>query len=195
MAELADLATPADLTARNINTNTAGVDVYVLLAAASGEVRAAAGVPISRATWTTTIPGVPERWLRLPGQPVVSVADVDIDGTNITGFKLVGGDLWRDGGWQPSCEPSNVTLTITGGLVAVPADIVDLVCSLVGMATAAAVEGYESKTGKTYESVDDYRVGYVQGGDSTAGVMELPEATRSRLRARFGGGSGVVMLR
>lgn len=195
MAELASLATVADLTGRGIDINPVGVDVTALLSAASATVRDAAGVPISRATFTTTIPGVPGQWLRLPGQPVVSVATVEIDGAAVTDYKLVGGDLWRECGWQPACEPSNVEVTLTGGLVTVPADIVDLVCSLVGAGVAAALEGYESKTGKTYESVDDYRVGYVQGGESTAGVMELPEATRCRLKARFGGGAGVVMLR
>jgi len=192
---LADLATVADLTARNIDWQNSQVDVAALLAAASAEVRSAAGVPISRATWTTTIPGVKDRWLRLPGQPVVSVADVEIDGQEVTDYKLVGGEVWREYGWQPTCTPSNVTVTITCGLVIVGADIVDLVCSLVGMGIAAAEEGYESKTGKTYESVDDYRVGYEQGSLRTAGVMELPEATRIRLRSRFGGGAGMVNTR
>lgn len=194
MAELPSLATPADLTARNIPIN-GDWDVNALLAAASAEVRSAAGVPVSRATFTATIPGVPDRWLVLPGQPVVFVEDVEIDGATVTDWKLVGGELWRGSGWQPACTPVNVTATITGGLVDVPEDIVDLVCSLVGLAQAAAEDGYESKIGKAYESVDDYRVGYEQGAGQTAGVMELPDATRRRLRARFGGGVSVARFR
>jgi hypothetical protein len=192
---LPDLATAADLTARGIDINPSGVDVNALLAAASAEVRSAAGVPISRTTWTMTIPGVCGEWLRLPGQPVVSVAAVAIDGNTVTDWKLVGGHLWRECGWQRTHTPVNVTATVTGGLVEVPKDIVDLTCSLVGTGIAAAEDGYESKAGKAYESIDDYRVGYEQGPGQTAGIMELPEATRVRLRARFGGGAGLVTSR
>lgn len=190
-----DLATVADLIDRGIDINPPGVDIAALLGAASDEVRDAAGVPISRATFTVTIPGVRDRWLKLPGQPVVAVEDVSIDGDEVTDWRLVGGDLWREAGWQPACTPTNVTGTVTGGLLIIPRDIVDLVCSLVGTGIAAAEDGYESKAGKAYESVDDYRVGYAQGAGQTAGIMELPEATRCRLRARFGGGAGMMSLR
>lgn len=189
---LTDLATPADLTARGIDINPTGVSIPDLLAAASDEIRSAAGVPITRATWTMAIPGSRGQWLRLPGQPIVSVATVLIDGIAVTDWKLVGGLLWRERGWQTTCTPVNVTATVTGGLLVVPKDLVDLTCSLVGTGIAAAEDGYESKAGKAYESIDDYRVGYEQGAGQTAGVMELPEATRRRLRARFGGGAGMV---
>lgn len=192
---LNDLATPADLTARGIDPNPSGVDVTALLAAASGVIRDAAGVPISRATWTMIVPGAREQWLRLPGQPIVSVASVLIDDDEVTDSKLVGGNLWRESGWQPTCTPVNVTVTVAGGLLVIPADIVDLACSLVGMGIAAAEDGYESKAGKAYESIDDYRVGYDQTASQTAGVMELPTATRIRLRARFGGSAGMVTTR
>lgn len=188
----ADLATPADLTARGIDINPPGVSIPDLLAAASAEIRTAAGVPITRATWTATIPGTRGQWLQVPGQPVVSVTDVLIDDVEVTDWKLVGGLLWRERGWQTTCTPVNVTATITGGLLVAPKDLVDLTCSLVGTGIAAAEDGYESKAGKAYESIDDYRVGYEQGAGQTAGVMELPEATRRRLRARFGGGAGMV---
>lgn len=192
---LPDLATVADLAARNIDSNPTGVDILALLGSASDEVRSAAGVPISRATWTATIPGVPDQWLSLPGQPVVSVSDVEIDGSEVTGWKLVGGDLWRESGWQPLCEPSNVTATITGGLVTVPRDIVDLVCSMVGFAANQAVDGYATRGDLISARVDDYSEQYQSGGERTAGPMELPEATRCRLRSRFGGGAGVVKIR
>lgn len=192
---LAALATPADLADRGIDINPPGVNVSALLAAASDEVRAAAGVPISRGTWTLTIPGVRREWLRLPGQPIVSVATVKIGDDEVTDWVLVGGDLWRVCGWQPTHVPVNVTATVTGGLTTIPADIVDLVCSLAGAGIAAAADGYASTAGKAYESIDDYRVGYVQGSARTAGVMELPQATRTRLRTRFGGGAGLVSSR
>ena len=192
---LTDLATVDDLTARGIDaTDTAKVNAF--LAAASAAVRDAAGVPITRDTYTATIAGSLSEWLILPGQPVVSVSDVKIDDTAVTDWKLVGGNLWRCHGWQ-ECHysPSAVTLTITGGLTAVPADIVDLVCAMVGMALARAEGGEYSSRGDLIQvRIDDYSEGYESSAATrTAGPMELPELTRQRLRARFGG--GVTLLR
>lgn len=192
---LAALATPADLEASNIDVSNE-VRVNALLGRASAAVRRAAGVPITRGTFTVELLGTLEEWLKLPGQPVVSVAAIDIDGTAVTDHKLIEGKLWRLNGWQAnSWEPSKVTLTITGGLVKVPEDIVDLVCSMVGKAMADAEDGYESKAGVAYESIDDYRKGYAQDAEVRAGVMELPSGTRELLASRFGGGAYVVKSR
>lgn len=189
---LTPLATVADLDARGIDTTNA-TRAAALLDEASAEVRDAAGVPITQETFTVAILGTREQWLRLPGQPVSTVSAIDIDGTAVTDHELIGGELWRLHGWQPTWwKPSKVTITITGGLAEVPADIVGLVCSMVGAAMASAEDGYESKAGIAYESIDDYRVGYEQG-ESRMGVMELPESTRARLRARFGGGAALVV--
>jgi hypothetical protein len=194
---LTDLATVADLTARGIDTtDTAKVSAF--LAAASAAVRDAAGVPITRTTFTATIAGRLDEWLPLPGQPVTEVADVLIDDAAVADWKLVGGQLWRCRGWQ--CHhwaPSAVTLTITGGLATVPADIVDLVCALVGMSLARAEGGeYSSRGDLIQQRIDDYSEGYESSaGTRTAGPLELPELTRQRLRARFGGGVAVLRSR
>ncbi|MBX6360102.1 MAG: hypothetical protein IRZ03_08485 [Acidobacterium ailaaui] len=194
---LSDLATVADLTARGVDT-TDSAKVSAFLAAASAAVREAAGVPITRETYTVTLAGSPDAWLPLPGQPVTSVSDVEIDGTAVTDWKLVGGNLWRCHGWQ-ACHhsPSVVTATITGGLTTVPEDIVDLVCAMVGMALARAEGGdYSSRGDLIQVRIDDYSEGYESSaGSRTAGPMELPELTRRRLRARFGGGVALVRSR
>lgn len=191
---LAPLAVAADLSARGIDvTDTALVDA--MLAAASEAIRDAAGAPISQTTSTVTIPGRDGAWLDLPGQPVTSVASVDLDGVAVTDHKFIGGRLWRRCGWNTyPCEPSAVTVTMTHGFVEVPADIVQLVCdfAIAGMLTkdAGATAGVVSES----ESIDDYTTSkqYAQGSDSTASVMEVPERTARMLAARFGGGAYVV---
>lgn len=185
---LAPLATTADLMDRNIDVTDAS-RAEVALAAASEAVRDAAGVPISQATSTVALMGSRGHWLALPGQPVVSVSDVLLDGAPVTDYLLREGNLWRASGWQDNyCEPSEVTVTMVHGLIEVPADIVALVVSLAAADLNAAAEGYESKAGIASESIDDYRVAYTSGENVQVSVVELPLRTREWLRQRFGGG-------
>ena len=166
-----------------------------LLDAASSSVRDAAGSPISRGTWTITWPGQPGQWTTVPIQPVVSVQNVKLDGVDVADCKLVGGRLWRRAGWANGCEPAEITATVTGGLDPVPADIVDLVCSMVGSALVRAEEGYRSRQDDPSAiRIDDYSEQYTATADTSriAGPLELPPATRDRLAARFGGGAFVV---
>jgi len=187
---LQELATVADLEARGI-TPPDDVDAASFLDSAAAAVRNAAGVPITRETVTVTIPGTDEVYLDLPCQPVVSVADVLLDDTPVSDWKLVGGRLWRRFGWEAVCgEPSNVTLAITGGLLEVDKDIVDLVCSMAAYGMNLAAGGdYATQGDLVSVSIDDYteQHGNYAAKDRLAGPMELPEATRERLRARFGG--------
>lgn len=193
---LQDLATVADLEDRNVTIPT-GIQPSVFLAAAQDAVREAAGVPITMETFTVTIPGRPDQWLPLPGQPVTVVTAVLLDATSVTDWKLVGGQLWRRDGWELVCgEPSNVTATITGGLVDVPKDLVDLVCSLAGFGMAQAAGGaYASRGDLIGLRIDDYSEQYASAASRLAGPLELPAATRDRLRARFGGGADLLRSR
>lgn len=191
---LEPLATLADLQARNIDA--AEPLASTMLAAASAEVREAAGSPISRTTSTVALTGWwHEQYLRLPGPPIVSVDTVAIDGVEVNDWRLDGDRLWRAAGWGRDYGPSTVTVTYTHGYTEVPADIVDLVCSLAGAGIAAAAEGYASRAGVVTERIDDYSVTYAQGAEAVATAMDLPERTRARLRARFGGSAGVVVSR
>ncbi|MFB9926320.1 hypothetical protein ACFORO_42495 [Amycolatopsis halotolerans] len=167
------------------------------LTAVSAAVRDAAGVPITRGTFTFDGGGTPEQYLTLPAQPIVSVDAAAIDGVSVTDYKLIDGRLWRRLGWSHSCEPSVITVTQTCGLETVPADIVDLVCSLVGLAMANAEDGgYSSRGDLTQLRIDDYSEGYNSSASGRlAGVIELPDATRNRLRARFGSAAGFVGFR
>lgn len=192
---LQELATVADLGDRGIAVPD-GVDADTFLASAAAAVRDAAGVPITRETVTVTVPGTDGLFLDLPCQPVVSVADVLLDDTAVLDWKLVGGRLWRRAGWETVCgEPSNVTLTITGGVIEVEKDIVDLVCALAAYGMNLAAGGdYATQGDLVSVSIDDYteQHGNYQGKDRLAGPMELPVATRERLKARFGGSVTLV---
>src|SRR5690606_2028281 len=155
-----------------------------LLRAASAEVRNAAGSPIKRATFTAKIPGVPRQWLTLPGQPVTDVSEVKLDGEPVTDYRLVGRRLVRRRFWQAHPgEPSEVTVTMTGGMAEVPDDIVDLVCAMVGHALSRINEGgYETRHDLIAVRVDDYSEQYRSTAEERlAGVMELPRRTRERL--------------
>lgn len=193
---LAALATTADLAARGLTVTaeeTAVAETY--LDVASAAVREAAGVPISQTTSTVVLEGPADQWLTLPGPPIISVASVEVDGEAVTDWRLRNHRLWRACGWSPGCGPSEVDVTQTHGLAAVPSDIVDLVCRITGTALAdyrADSEGAGLAAGDIRaERIGDYSVTY--GGEGLITSMELPDYLRERLAARFGG--GVALLR
>lgn len=182
---LQPLASAADLNTRGIDTsNTPRVEAF--LASASTAVRTAAGSPIGQTTSTVTVPGTTGRWLRLPGGPVTDVTTVTLDGQTVTGWRLAGNRLWRGCGWAG--QASTVTVTYTHGLPQVPADIVDLVCSLVGLALSRAADGdYAARGDTTRLAIDDYAESFASGDDAQTGPFDLPARTRDMLRTRFGG--------
>lgn len=188
---LAPLATTADLTARGIDITDAS-RATALLASASSAVRDAAGVPISKVTSTIELDGGRGQWLALPVSPVRTVSSVKVDDVEVSDYRLRSGALWRACGWLTDCGPSSIEVTVAHGLDDVPADIVDLVCSLVAAGMAAAGEGYDPKRSLAYESIDDYRYGMRQGDDEIVSPMILPDRTREWLRVRFGGGGVAV---
>jgi len=169
-------------------------------------VRDAAGTPISRTTDTVVLVGTADRWLRLPGPPVISVAQVAIDAVTLAGqdYRLANDALWRWCGWRPVVfgatedMPAQVTVTYTHGLATVPADVVELVCAMTIAAVTAATAlpggaGLAASAGITSERVDDYSVTYATPTGPTA--FDLSDATRARLAARFGGGAQMVRAR
>lgn len=193
---LAPLATTADLTANGVDFTTGDARLDNLLAVASAVVRDAAWSPISEATSTVELVGRHfEQWLNLPGQPVRSVASVEIDGAAVSSYRLRGGRLWLCGGWSCDYGPSSVVVTMTHGLAEVPADIVHLVCALVGSGLAAGDAGLSSHGDVVAELDGDYQVTWAHGAEAVATAMDLPAAAVRRLRARFGGGASLVAYR
>lgn len=188
---LAPLATTDDLSARGIDISDAD-RTAALLASASDAVRSAAGCTITSTEATISVGSPDGFWLPVPGWAVRSVADVDIDGTSVTDWRLISGRLWRAAGWRVDCGPSLVTLTYTQGLTETPADIVDLVCSLVAAGMSSAEDGYDPHRGVSSERLDDYQVSFTRGEDEVVSVMELPQRTRAWLASRFAGGAAVT---
>ncbi|MGW1221459.1 hypothetical protein ACWD6O_13740 [Streptomyces californicus] len=195
---LTPLATVADLAARGLTVDPPETAVIgTFLEVASAAVRDAAGCPISQTTSTVTLEGEPDTRLRLPGPPVTAVATVLLEGAPVTDWRLTGGRLWRAAGWATGSGPTDVTVTYTHGLPAVPADIIDLVCRI----AAAALISHRSEDDGTgiaaadirSERIGDYAVTY--GDDGLISDMELPDYLRERLAARFGGGAELVRSR
>jgi hypothetical protein len=191
---LPDLAAEADLSARGVDVSNTAL-VAVMLAAASAVVRAACQSPVLETTSTVSLWATDDdRYLDLPGKPVMAVSAVAVDGTTVTDHKLVNGRLWRLCGWGWCGEPTPVEVTLTHGFTVVPADVKALVVDLAIAGMDAATEGAHSPN-KIAERIDDYSVTWAAGADVVASAMELPKATKAALRARFGGGVALVASR
>jgi hypothetical protein len=186
---LPNLAVTADLAARGIDT-TDTAKVTAFLAAASAEVRNAIGSAITQGTYTVDLGVSGASRIRLPVTPVTAVASVLQDGLPVTDWKLIDGQLWRKCGWASSHCPAVATVTFTGGYASVPADLIDLVCSLVGLALAiAAGGGYSTRGDLTGVRVDDYSEQYIATAVRESAVLALTPATRERLRNLYGPGT------
>lgn len=194
---LPNLAASSDLSARGVDVSNTAL-VAVMLAVASSVVRQAAQAPILATTSVVTLWGLDaDHWLDLPGKPVTAVASVVHDGDTLTvedDYNLVDGRLWGASYWGDACEPLKVVVTMTHGLAAVPAHIVQLVCDLAIAGMKAASDGARDPR-VLVESIDDYSVTFAQGAETVATAVELPKATKQALRKQFGGGAGIVTSR
>lgn len=189
------LATTGDLAVRGIDTPVLPL-ADELLKVASDSVRDAAGSPISQTTSIVQYDGwLCEKYLRLRGLPITAVTAVTIAGDAVTDWRLTaGGRLWRWAGWGVDDGPADVRVTQTHGLLVVPAWIVDLVCQLTATGLDAATEEFRSHAGVASEQTPEYSVAYAVGEDALA-AMEIPERTRRRLAATFGGSAETVTTR
>lgn len=191
---LTPLATSADLTARNI-TLPDGLDVDTALASASASVRDAAGCPIIQATSTVVVVVDDPCWITLPAGPVSAVASVSMGDVAVTRWTKVGDSVRVSPRAWPvdTCFPAEVTITYTHGLPTVPADIVDLVCSVV--AIIGAQNGDPGSGGKTTMlRLGDYTESFaIPIGTDSPSPAALPLSVRQALQARFG--TSVAMVR
>lgn len=187
---LAPLADSDDLTARGI-TVPDGVDADTLLASASAAVRDAAGCAILETTSTVVI--AVDDWcgFDLPAGPVTSVDSVVVASVPVVGWTLLDGTVSMPSGWT-RCVPVGVTVTYTHGLPEVPEDIVDLVCGIVGLASA---QGYGAAGLLSAFHLGEYGESYKHpAGTEGPSPTALPDAVRERLRARFGGSAVTLAM-
>lgn len=181
------LATLDDLKSNGIEV-TDEQTATSLLDSVSDAVRSAAGCPITLGEWTVDIPGEQSRNSTCHARPSEA-----FPGCSSTARPSTTGDssdhsLYREEPWSPFGRiPSVVTVTFTGGWNPIPADVVRLVCSYVAAGLHQLEDGGPgAHVGVSYERVDDAQVGYTQGDSTQIDVTELPEATKRRLRNRFG---------
>jgi hypothetical protein len=83
-------------------------------------------------------------------------------------------------------------VTYTHGLATVPADIVDLTCSLAKAWLDHIAAGGGSVAGLASVRLDDAAESYTDEAASQISPAFIPEATRTWLAGRFGGGVEVV---
>lgn len=195
---LAALADTDDLTARNI-TVPDGVDASTILDSASAAIREAAGCSISYGPSTITLVVDDPCDFDLPAGPVASVASVVVDSVAVVGWRKVGDTLHmpRTRWWGDDGLPVEVTVTYTHGYPVIPADIVDLACSLAAMAFAvAAAGGYASDSQTGYIELGDFKKGFVHPeGTESPSPVAIPDMVRDALRARFGTSVGLLKMR
>lgn len=190
---LPDLAAAADLSVRGVVVEDPAL-AATMLTVASALVREAAGSPILSADvtvswWVTEW----SEWETVPVRPLRAVSSVELDGVAVTDHKVVHNDLWRSAGWW-SGEPVQIEAAVTVGLPTVPEDIVQLVCDLAILGINTADAGALDPR-VVAERIDDYSVTFSKDAAAVSSAMTIPKATRSSLRARFGGGVGSVRLR
>lgn len=195
---LAALADTDDLTARNIAVPD-GVDAATILDAASAAIREAAGCSISYGPSTITLVVDDPCDFDLPAGPVASVASVVVDSVAVSGWRKVGDTLHmpRTRWWGVNGLPVEVTVTYTHGYPVVPADIVDLACSLAAMAfAAAAAGGYGSDSRTDSIKLGDYAESFNHPtGTESPSPVAIPDTVRDALRARFGTSVGLLKMR
>ncbi|GAA2294048.1 hypothetical protein GCM10010149_47490 [Nonomuraea roseoviolacea subsp. roseoviolacea] len=128
-----------------------------------------------------TLEGWAARELVLPGAPVTQVYRVEMDGREVTEWKLVGSSLWRRYGWQKCLGdpiPSEIKVTYTHGSAVVPGDVKAVVCNEV-----MRVLGKE--VGATSETVGDHAIVY-ESGSGSIGLSRSAKASLNRFRQRTG---------
>lgn len=183
------LASTTDLSDRGVTTG----NLDRALAVASAAVRAAAGSAISEQTSTVVVNAGGGNLLQIPG-PVTAVTSVSVDGTALVAddYEVLPNGLWRHCGWTVCGRPVPVTITYTHGLAAVPDDIVDLTCMLAKAWLDHIAAGGGSVAGLKSARLDDAAEGYSDEAAGQVSPVFIPEATRTWLARRFGGGVEVV---
>lgn len=180
---LPTLAVEADLPSGSVGNLQRALEV------ASSAIRDAAGVAISRATATVHTTNTRGHLLPLPG-PIISVSEVKVDGVEVGDYVIEGNALWRGRGWGHT--PSPVEVTYTFGYDPVPADIVDMCCSLAVAWLQHQADGGGSLAGVRDVRLDDASESYTAEASGQVSPVFIPAVTRRWLAARFGGGVHVV---
>lgn len=188
---MASLAGVADA-ARLGYTLAAGSEEF-FLARATARIRRAAGQQISSMTSTVRC-RVEDGTAVLPGPPITAVASVtrlaEDGGAAVTGWRWDGRErvhgitawpLVSSGfySYSQACRQADVDITYTHGLVTIPDELLDLVCSVaVRLGSSGSSDATGMEAGIRSESIDDYSVTYASDVLETAsGLLPGEEAS------------------
>ncbi|GAA3416208.1 hypothetical protein [Streptosporangium vulgare] len=173
-----------------------------LLARASARIRRAAGQQISSMTSTVRV-RVEDGTAILPGAPITAVTTVtrlaEDGGAAVTGWwwdgreRVHGINVSTSGSLYPHRRwPVDVNITLTHGLVTLPDELVELVCS-VAVRLGATADAAGMEAGIRSESIDDYSVTYASDALTTAANL-LP-GEESALRQILGAPPSAYVVR
>ncbi|WP_181272828.1 hypothetical protein [Brevibacterium oceani] len=124
-----------------------------------------------------------EKWVHLPGSPIVSVESVTVDGEDADFLHLDNAVKVRG--------HSLVEVTYTVGYATVPDELKAWACVLAADVLSSIDDlGALHSGGVAYVSIDDYRKGWQAGGDSSGFV--LPQRVEDALKSRYGQSTHVV---
>lgn len=192
------LATPDDLLERLALTAWDSPEEELqaekLLADASGEMRAIVGNPITPTTSTVLLwPSEPGS-VTIPGQPIIEILQVSVDGASPIAAGANGWRLRRNQLYVPGVTPwSEVTVTYRRGWDPVPDEIKTWTCVLAA-GSRSAVEnmgalGQVAGIGQYSEAIEEISSTWTtaQMNDGLSGLT-LPLGIQARLKRTYGDG-------
>lgn len=193
MAELPPLATPEEFATYLARENaTIEGDVDHALNVVSTKIREAARNAISELTSTMTVTRpTDDELLRLPG-PVTAVSAVASAAGTVPSYDVDVEGIWtKDGSSWASLGP--LTVTFTHGYDPVPADIIDMACSLALEWLKHQKAGGGSTAGLSSVSIDDAREAYTAEAAGQVTPVFIPQITKDELARRFGGAGATAV--
>ena len=124
-----------------------------------------------------------EKWVHLPGSPIVSVESVTVNGEEVDYILLDNAVKVRG--------HSLVEVEYTVGYQEVPDELKAWACVLAADVLSSVGDlGSLHSGGVAYVSIDDYRKGWQSGGENSG--FNLPRRVEDALRSRFGSSTHVV---
>lgn len=124
-----------------------------------------------------------EKWVHLPGAPIVSVESVTVDGDEVDFIHLDNAVKVRG--------RSLVEVSYTFGYTEVPPELTAWACVLAADVLSSIEDlGSLHSGGVSYVSIDDYRKGWQAGGENSG--FTLPKRVEDSLRSRYGSSTHVV---
>jgi hypothetical protein len=167
VSQYATAAELASFLKQDVDTSTANQALTI----ASGLFNDAAGTAFQSTSSTYTVEGLGRWYLSLPFGPVISVAQVRVNGTPVTDYTQIKDRLFRRGGFgvRGVFPPDKLEVDYTYGYTAVPDSVKGAVLE------SAAIAYDNPDPAVTSEAIDDYSV---KTAPNLGGIMLSPAAEK-----------------